>query len=286
MKLSLFTDYGATNSKTIFDAFSEAAKNMGFSVVFNTFDADVYVIWSVLWHGRMAENKTVWKYAKEHHKHVIVLEVGGLVRNKTFKVGLGGINNLAEFGNKENLIPGRSAQLGLSLRPWTNSGNHILICGQHTKSEQWITRADPVIWLKSIVGQLQVLTKRTIIFRPHPRDRAWSMGLHVNNLQIHVPSKVPNTYDDYDFDNDLTNAWAVISPSSNPGLQSIIAGVPAFVDSDSLALPVANQSMLKIESPNRPSRDLWFEQVCHTEWTVDEIASGIPLNRLINKINT
>jgi hypothetical protein len=62
--------------------------------------------------------------------------------------------------------------------------------------------------------------------------------------------------------------------------------VPAFVDADSLAWPVANQSIIHIETPNRPSRDLWFEQVCHTEWTVEEIAAGVPLNRLINKINT
>jgi len=286
MKLSLFTDYGATNSTTVFDAFSEAAKNMGFSVVFNTFDADVYVIWSVLWHGRMAENKTVWKYAKEHHKHVIVLEVGGLVRNKTFKVGLGGINNLAEFANKENLIAGRSQQLGLRLKPWTDTGEHILICGQHTKSEQWMHRGDPVSWLQFLVKQIRALSKRTIIFRPHPRDRAWSIGLHLHHAKIHVPCKLPNTYDDYDFDTDLNMAWAVVSPSSNPGLQSIINGVPAFVDEDSLALPVANQSIINIENPNRPSRDLWFEQLCHTEWTVEEIAAGVPLIRLINKINT
>lgn len=286
MKLSLFTNYGATNSKTIFDAFSEAAKNMGFSVVFNTFDADVYVIWSVLWHGRMAENKTVWKYAKEHHKHVIVLEVGGLVRNKTFKVGLGGINNLAEFGNKENLIPGRSATLGLTLKPWTNIGETILICGQHSKSEQWATHGDPVAWLKTLTNQLHALSNRPIIFRPHPRDRSWNIGLHIRNVDIHVPSKIPNTYDDFDFDKDLAGAWAVVSPTSNPGLQSIINGVPAFVDADSLAWPVGNKSILNIENPNRPSRDLWFEQLCHTEWTEEEIARGVPLKRLINKINT
>jgi hypothetical protein len=53
-----------------------------------------------------------------------------------------------------------------------------------------------------------------------------------------------NTYDSFDFDTDLANAWCVINENSGPGCQSVIAGVPAFVGADSLAAPVANLDLV------------------------------------------
>ena len=56
MKFSLFRDYGAQNSKPVFDAFANSLSSNGHVVVDNTYDCDVGVIWSVLWNGRMAPN--------------------------------------------------------------------------------------------------------------------------------------------------------------------------------------------------------------------------------------
>jgi hypothetical protein len=49
----------------------------------NSYDntCDVAVIWSVLWQGRMAGNKKVWDDFRSQGKPVVVLEVGGLLRN-------------------------------------------------------------------------------------------------------------------------------------------------------------------------------------------------------------
>ena len=60
MKFSLFTDYGAQNSKPVFDAFATSLSSAGHTVVNNDWDSDVAVIWSVLWNGRMAGNEKVW----------------------------------------------------------------------------------------------------------------------------------------------------------------------------------------------------------------------------------
>ena len=35
-----------------------------------------------------------------------------------------------------------------------------------------------------------------------------------------------------------------------------------------------------IEKITLPDREEWFNRLCHTEWTVDEIRQGIPLKRL------
>jgi hypothetical protein len=71
-----------------------------------------------------------------------------------------------------------------------------------------------------------------------------------------------------------------VSWSSNPGPQAVIAGVPVFVGPDSLAHDVANLNLANIETPHMPHRENWLVNYAHTEWTVDEIKSGIPFKRL------
>lgn len=283
MKLSIFPRYGALNSKSVFEAFVLGAKKLGHEVVEHDLSADVYVIWSILWHGRMKQNKQVWDTARSLGKNVIVLEVGGLSRGQTWKVGINGINNLAYFGNDCDLIPDRSKKLGIFLKPWTMSGEHILICGQHSQSEQWSLRESSENWALSVINNIRQYSQRPIILRPHPRDYLWAQKIQRSGLTIKLPKQIPGTYDDFDFEQDLTSAWAVVNPCSNTGIQSVIHGVPSFVDQDSLALPVANTDFSQIETPLRPNRECWLESLCHTEWTESEIAQGIPLSRILTK---
>ena len=88
MKFSLWTDYGAQNSKPVFDSFAHGVSITGGSVVYNDLDSDVGVIWSVLWNGRMANNKKIWEHYRSQNKPLVVLEVGGIKRGTTWKVGI------------------------------------------------------------------------------------------------------------------------------------------------------------------------------------------------------
>ena len=131
MKFSLWTDYGALNSKPVFSAFERSLLDSKHTVVYNDNNADVNVIWSVLFNGRMARNQQVW----DQKKPTIVLEVGGIKRGTTWKVGLNGINRDAYFGDNNN-DDSRKHLLGLLEKPWRTNGEYILICGQHDKSLQ------------------------------------------------------------------------------------------------------------------------------------------------------
>ena len=44
---------------------------------------------------------------------------------------------------------------------------------------------------------------------------------------------------------------------------------------------LANLDLADIEKPWMPDRTAWLEDIAHTEWTVDELASGYPLQRLL-----
>lgn len=283
MKFSIFPGFGALNSIPVFQSFRQGAEKLGHTVVEHDLSADVYVIWSVLWHGRMFNNQEIWNHAKKLKKNLIILEVGCLKRGTTWKVGIDHINANGFFANKENLDYQRSKKLGIFLKNWKNSGENILICGQHTKSEQWKELPDAEIWLRTLVENIKKYSNRPIVFRPHPRDHNWCENFKNLGIVIKIPQKISGTYDSFDHENDFNNAWCVINPSSNTGVQAAIGGIPVFTEKSSLAYPVSMKNLEKIESPIQPDREQWFEELCHTEWTLEEIAAGIPLSRLLEQ---
>jgi hypothetical protein len=271
MRFSLWTEYGALNSKPVFDAFARSIISNGHSVTYNDPASDINVIWSVLFRGTMAGNKTVW----EQKKPTIVLEVGGINRGTTWKVGLNGINRDAYFSEQNN-DRSRADHLGLVCKPWRSNGDFILICGQHDRSVQWQGMPNMQQWVTTTVEEIRKHSTRPILFRPHPRCNV-SVG---NDITVQLPVKIKDSYDDYDMQ--FNNVHATVSYSSNPGVHSILAGVPAFVGTSSLAYPAANDIdfLHDIENPLMPDRQQWLNDYAHTEFTVEEIAQGIPLNHL------
>lgn len=282
MKFSLWTQYGALNSKSVFDAFRHSLLEAGHSVVENTVDSDVEVIWSVLWQGRMQGNEAIWRRARSAGKPVIVLEVGSIRRGTTWKVGLNGINRDAYFGPAGN-SDARARQLGLRLADWrTNENGPILICAQHSHSEQWHSMPPVSNWVIQTIDTIRQYTDRHIVVRPHPRCPLPSIELEFKNVTRQQPLKVPGTYDDFDFK--YANAWAVVNWSSNPAVEAVRNGIPVFVGPSSLAWDVGNQSIETINNPLRPERQQWLNDLAHTEWTVEEIQQGLPLKQLTERL--
>ena len=280
MKFSLWTEYGALNSKPVFTAFANSLVDNGHTVIYNDDSADINVIWSVLFNGRMARNKAVW----DQKKPTIVLEVGGIKRGTTWKVGLNGINRDAYFGPNNN-DDARVLSLGLTLQPWRTNSDFILICGQHDKSLQWQGMPRMSNWFLETYDEIRKHTERPILFRPHPRCRLEHIERGLKNVYRQQPTQILGTYDDYDMGFD--NVWATVSYSSNPGIHSVLAGVPAFVGTSSLAYDVANDIdfMHDIENPMMPERQQWLNDYAHTEYTIEEISQGIPLKRLTSMLN-
>lgn len=281
MKFGLWTHHGARNSRPVWEAFKHGARVMGYNIIENSASCDVEVIWSVLWHGRMRANQKVWQRCKQTNKPIIVLEVGGIRRGETWKVGLGGVNRDAFFSESGNSGE-RARKLGLTLSPWRQNGEHILVCGQHERSQQWQGEQPVSEWTQNVINEIRKYSDRKIIVRPHPRYPA-SVSLQKNtDVELQKPNRLRHTYDSYDID--FSNAWAVISHNSNPGPHAVLAGIPAFVSHSSLAYPVGNTDYATIESPLMPDRTQWLNDYAHTEYTLDEIKAGIPLKYLTEKL--
>jgi len=283
MKFSLWNQYGALNSREVFNAFARGAKSLGHDIVWNDPVSDVDVIWSVLWNGRMAPNKNIWERNMVQSKPTLVLEVGGIKRGTTWKVGLNGINRNAFFGDDGN-NSSRAERFGLRLKPWNTSGEYILICGQHDKSQQWQNMPPMSSWVMNTIEEIQKYTKRPILFRPHPRCPLPHIEHEFKNVKRQDPMKINGTYDDFDMS--FSNIYATVSYSSNPGIHSVLEGVPAFVGPASLAYDAANDIdfLHNIENPMTPDRTQWLNDYAWTEFTVEEISQGLPLKRLTSKL--
>ena len=275
MRVSIFDQYGALNSAPIFAAIRAGLDRIGIEHTSMDSSADVAVIWSMLWAGRMKPNQQIWESYRATGRPVIVAEVGMLRRGLTWKLGVNGTGLTTDYGQES--IPNRAGSLGLTLKPWTDSGYNIVVACQRSDSEQWAGQPPTVAWLTETARKIRQYSDKPIVIRPHPRQRI----ANIPGCVIESPKPVPGTYDSFNYDQCLKTTWAVINHNSGPGSQAIISGVPAFVGASSLAAPVANLDLAQIENPLRPDRTQWIEQLAHTEWTTTEIESGVPLQRLL-----
>jgi hypothetical protein len=272
MRFKLHKTHGALNSAPVFAALEQGIKNTGFSVVDSGQDVDV--IWSVLWHGRMQANQLIYNQCRTKRKPVMIIEVGNLIRGTTWRISLDHIHGLGIFGNNENLDKFRPTVLGLNLKPLNQKRNNkILIACQHERSLQWEGQPSMAEWAKRKVAEIRKFTEKDIIIRPHPRS---PFTLNMTGVQVEQPKKIPNSYDSFDID---YNYHCVINHNSGPAVQAAINGIPVICDSSSLAFPVSEQ-IENINNPTLRDRDEWFLKLCHTEWTVDEISKGLPIQRL------
>ena len=76
MKIEIWPQYGPLNSKDIFKKFINSLENNNEQLFVNQeTDADVAVIWSVLWSGRMSGYRPIWNRYTNKNKAVVVMEL-------------------------------------------------------------------------------------------------------------------------------------------------------------------------------------------------------------------
>lgn len=270
MKISVWPTQIPTNGLKIYQNLVSYI-NKTDQTIEETYDADAALIWSVLWNGKMSNNQNVWNHYREQDKPVIVIEVGGLIRNKTWRLSLNGISRNATFPKIDKLDYNRPDKLGIKLKPW-HDGDHILICGQHFHSEQWRDMPDMNTYYKQTVLEVKKYTDRPIVIRSHPRYRE-NVSFNIDKdffadhrIKFNTPKHIQKTYDNFDLESLLEQSYCTISHCSNSGLTSIIEGTPAIVSEESLAFPVATDKMQDIDNLLKLDREEWLIDLCHKEW--------------------
>ena len=278
MRVAYFPNQCAQNSGPVLQAMLDSLRRCGHAVEQNTWDADAVIIWSVLWSGRMAANQAVWSHYRNLGRPVIVIDIGALYRGETWKIALNSITANGYYGHQENLDWDRPRKLGISLAINVTRNPRIVIAAQHARSLQVVGLVSMEGWVVQQVEQLRKVTDRPIVVRPHPRSALdWAGLVHLpRDVVIEKPVKLANTYDSYNL---AFDCHAIINHNSGPGIQAALAGTRPIVDSSSLAYPVSID-INNIELPYDTDRDQWLVEICHTEYTLEEIRQGTWISRL------
>ena len=278
MRVAYFPHQCAQNSGPALKDVLTSLRSAGHTDEPNSLDADAVIIWSVLWSGRMAANQAVWSQYRSEGKPVIIIDVGALYRGETWKIALNSITANGYYGHTENLDWDRPRKLGISLAVNLSRNPRIVIASQHARSLQTVGLVSMEGWVVQQVEKLRKVTDRPIVVRPHPRSPLnWAGLVHLPlDVVIEKPVRVANTYDSYNL---AFDCHALVNYNSGPGIQAALAGTRPIVDSSSLAHPVSIQ-LDDIERPYTMDRDQWLTEICHTEYTVKEIESGLWIQRL------
>ena len=280
MKIAVFPKTSAIAGKPVMAAFIESLRGEDYVICENHErpEADVVVMWS--WLLGIYGRDEIYNHYKSKKTKFLILEVGALDRNTSWKVAIGGINRDADFGN-QTVDDNRLALFNLTPYPWHREGEHIIVCGQNERSIAW-NQGNMSQWANKIVDWIRSQTDKPIWFRPHPRFLINFPEAKEKKVFVSVPRKLKlvGSTDEVDFTQALTRAHAVVNYNSNPAIESVLAGVPVYVDQSSLCWEVGNPIGGDVNNPVKPDRTEWLKRISYTEWFVEEIKQGLPWKRL------
>jgi hypothetical protein len=273
--IAYFPSQCALNSGPVMSAVLDCLQAAGIQTQENSMTADAAVIWSVLWHGRMQSNRAVYEHYRNQNKPVIIIEIGALYRGQTWKLAVNNITSDGYYGHTENLDWDRPRKLSINLAMNLSRNPNIIIAAQHKASLQVADMGNMEDWITDQIGQIREVTDRPIVIRPHPRCQLNMLSVNPT-ITVDKPQKIENSYDSYNL---AFDCHAIVSYNSGAGIQAALAGTRPIVNPSSLAHPVS-VAIADIEKPHDVDRDRWLVEICHTEYTVDELKRGIWLNRI------
>lgn len=270
MRISYFPNNVGTAGAPILEQFVKSITTC--EIVKDSLTADAAIIWSVLWNGRTRNNKEIYYHYRNQNKPVIILEIGALQRNITWRICVNRSDSLGSYWPKNLWQKDRASRILANYAP-VSKGQKILICGQNYHSDNWRlgnSIASVEQWIMDTYDTVQKFTDRPIDIRPHPRSQVRLPDSYVSKIVKHNYTQK----DDTDFVDILSDYYAVINYNSYPGIQARLRGINAVVDHTSLAAAVSNTSYDQIEKDLAYPNQEWLDFIAHTEFYLDEIESG------------
>jgi len=145
----------------------------------------------------------------------------------------------------------RFQSFGIPIRPWRRTGSHVVVC-PNSPAFFKLKGDDVDRWLGEVVRILAEECDRSVRVR-------WKANVKRRSLA-----------------EDLRDAWALVTYSSNAAVDAIAAGVPVFVSSfESAAYRMGLQNLRKIETPFLPDdREAFLYALAANQWTMEEMARG------------
>jgi len=157
------------------------------------------------------------------------------------------------------------------LKPWRQTGEHILVLCQRPKGFNMFIDQDN--WLEQIIDRIRQYSFRPIHVRMHPGDgtrfkqidrikKRWGDSVVVDTCANIRES--------------LTNCWCTVGINSTPNVVAAIEGIPGYIEDPvhSWAADVAFTDLSLIEDPPMMNRSEWIHKIANIHWSNDEVKSG------------
>ena len=149
--------------------------------------------------------------------------------------------------------------------PYRTTGSHVVVCPP-TGAIEWFFDAHQ--WLDATVETLKQQTDREITVRDKPMNPQVTTVKGFTQLNGFDKHK-----DQPPLEEDLKNAWCVVTFNSMVAVKAITMGIPVICGPECAAYPVAN-TIDDVENLQRPDREPWLWHLAHQQFTLEEMASG------------
>jgi len=177
--------------------------------------------------------------------------------------------------------------------PWRKSDQSDPIVFVLQPKDNWsMNDLDPIAWFNGVYEKLRPITDRPFIVRPHPnhvasiveRRNEFPEDIELQYTQVHFGGDEKKHYR-FNFQDVITDCHAVVTHNSTASVDSCVRGIPTFCTSDlALCWPVANKDLNNIETPERPDRTQWLNDLGYKMWSIKEIRDGTVYKRFKQRL--
>lgn len=141
----------------------------------------------------------------------------------------------------------RLAALGITVKPWRENGDHVLICPQSAEYMALVGWSGS--WIESVSAELRRHTSR--------------------------PLRIRGKRDERPLAEDLRGAWALVTHSSAAAVEALLAGVPVLCTGRCVGRWMGTGDLSLVEDPPMPERrEEWAAVLAENQWSEAEMRDG------------
>ena len=233
----------------IFDAIIE-----GFPYAYRNAQADHYLLW-----GLIGNNYQMMQTFPKQFTFVDMPYHGRLQGEDYENSYWRWAHNSFHYQEPMNSPSDRFDKWNLTLEPWREEGDFILICPSSETMTKAINGVTQDRWIQNMYDKIKPHTNKPIRVRLKPRKNGKS-GPDVESTSMRE---------------ELIGCHALVTNASLTAIEALVLGVPVFTDtSECPAAWLANKDFRKINNPNRYFRRPLFYDLAYRQFSIKEFRDG------------
>lgn len=191
---------------------------------------------------------------------------GHQLENPSYKITIGAF----QAREIKNVSYQRFKKLNLKIKDWKlpSQGQYIIVA---PPTDAVMNFYGVFNWLNMTIETLRKYTDRAIVVRQKPLEISLDYS---SGRAMPISSNKVNFNADTPLEEQLKNAYAVVTFNSNIATEAILNGVPVFVDETSAAYSIGSTDLSQIEKPVFGDQEEWCAHLANNQIYLNEIKNG------------